>query len=230
MEIEIAVRKHHLPHVFSQACLKAAADIPDEVRPADYQGRVDLRDLPLMTIDGETARDFDDAVYAEKVGRNYRLIVAIADVSHYVRPGDAIDMDAVERTTSVYFPRRVIPMLPEKLSNGICSLNPDVERLCMVCDMVVTYAGNIKEYKFYPAVMRSHARLTYTQVWDWIEGGGDYPHKAQIEPLYKLFQILQKNANSAVRWSLRAQKRRCCLTITAKSSALCRWCVMMPTN
>ncbi|UOO82828.1 ribonuclease R [Uruburuella testudinis] len=192
MEIEIAVRKHHLPHVFSQACLKAAADIPDEVRPADYQGRVDLRDLPLMTIDGETARDFDDAVYAEKVGRNYRLIVAIADVSHYVRPGDAIDMDAVERTTSVYFPRRVIPMLPEKLSNGICSLNPDVERLCMVCDMVVTYAGNIKEYKFYPAVMRSHARLTYTQVWDWIEGGGDYPHKAQIEPLYKLFQILQK--------------------------------------
>jgi ribonuclease R len=92
----------------------------------------------------------------------------------------------------VYFPRRVIPMLPEKLSNGICSLNPDVDRLCMVCDMVVTYAGNMKEYKFYPAVMRSHARLTYTQVWNWIEKGGDYPHKAQIEPLYKLFQILQK--------------------------------------
>ena len=192
MEIEIAVRKHHLPHVFSEACLQEAAKIPDEVRPNDIKGRVDLRDLPLMTIDGETARDFDDAVYAEKIGRNFRLIVAIADVSHYVRPGDAIDTDALERTTSVYFPRRVIPMLPEKLSNGICSLNPDVDRLCMVCDMVVTYAGNIKEYKFYPAVMRSHARLTYTQVWNWIEKGGDYPHKAQIEPLYKLFQILQK--------------------------------------
>ena len=192
MEIEIAVRKHHLPHVFSEACLAEAAKIPDEVRPNDLKGRVDLRDLPLMTIDGETARDFDDAVYAEKIGRNFRLIVAIADVSHYVRPDDAIDTDALERTTSVYFPRRVIPMLPEKLSNGICSLNPDVDRLCMVCDMVVTYAGNIKEYTFYPAVMRSHARLTYTQVWNWIEEGGNYPHKAQIEPLYKLFQILQK--------------------------------------
>ncbi len=194
MEIEIAVRKHHLPHEFSDACLRAAEQIPEHVQPHEIAeaGRVDLRDLPLMTIDGETARDFDDAVYAEKIGRNYRLVVAIADVSHYVQPDDAIDKDAVERTTSVYFPRRVIPMLPESLSNGICSLNPDVERLCMVCDMVITYAGNVKEYKFYPAVMRSHARLTYTQVWNWIEGGGDYPHKVQIEPLYKLFQILQK--------------------------------------
>ncbi|WP_181792161.1 ribonuclease R [Neisseria zoodegmatis] len=191
MEIEIAVRKHQLPHIFSEACLQAAENIPDHVTPQDIKDRVDLRDLPLVTIDGETARDFDDAVYAEKQGRNYRLIVAIADVSHYVRPNDAIDKDAQERATSVYFPRRVIPMLPESLSNGICSLNPDVDRLCMVCDMVVTYAGNIKEYTFYPAVMRSHARLTYTQVWDWIEQGGDYPHKAQIEPLYKLFQILQ---------------------------------------
>ena len=192
MEIEIAVRKHHLPYVFSDACQKAAEQIPDSVRAADYQGRVDLRDLPLVTIDGETARDFDDAVYAEKIGRNYRLVVAIADVSHYVRPDDAIDRDAQERTTSVYFPRRVIPMLPENLSNGICSLNPDVERLCMVCDMVVTYAGNIKEYKFYPAVMRSHARLTYNQAWDWLQGGGSYPHKKQLDTLYKLFQVLQK--------------------------------------
>ncbi|WP_118811772.1 ribonuclease R [Neisseria bergeri] len=192
MEIEIAVRKHHLPHQFSEACAKAAKKIPDHVRKSDLKGRVDLRDLPLVTIDGETARDFDDAVFAEKIGRNYRLVVAIADVSHYVRPDDAIDTDAQERSTSVYFPRRVIPMLPENLSNGICSLNPDVERLCMVCDMVVTYAGNIKEYRFYPAVMRSHARLTYNQVWKWISDDLDHPHKAQIDTLYKLFKILQK--------------------------------------
>ena len=192
MEIEIAVRKHHLPHQFSEACAKAAKKIPDRVRKSDLKGRVDLRDLPLVTIDGETARDFDDAVFAEKIGRNYRLVVAIADVSHYVRPDDAIDTDAQERSTSVYFPRRVIPMLPENLSNGICSLNPDVERLCMVCDMVITYAGNIKEYRFYPAVMRSHARLTYNQVWDWISDDLDHPHKAQIDTLYKLFKILQK--------------------------------------
>ncbi len=192
MEIEIAVRKHHLPHQFSEACAKAAKKIPNHVRKSDLKGRVDLRDLPLVTIDGETARDFDDAVFAEKVGRNYRLVVAIADVSHYVRPDDAIDTDAQERSTSVYFPRRVIPMLPENLSNGICSLNPNVERLCMVCDMVITYAGNIKEYCFYPAVMRSHARLTYNQVWDWISDGLDHPHKTQIDTLYKLFKILQK--------------------------------------
>ena len=192
MEIEIAVRKHHLPHQFSEACAKAAKKIPDHVRKSDLKDRVDLRDLPLVTIDGETARDFDDAVFAEKIGRNYRLVVAIADVSHYVRPDDAIDTDAQERSTSVYFPRRVIPMLPENLSNGICSLNPDVERLCMVCDMIITYAGNIKEYRFYPAVMRSHARLTYNQVWDWISDDLDHPHKAQIDTLYKLFKILQK--------------------------------------
>lgn len=192
MEIEIAVRKHHLPHQFSEACAKAAKKIPDHVRKSDLKGRVDLHDLPLVTIDGETARDFDDAVFAEKIGRNYRLVVAIADVSHYVRPDDAIDTDAQERSTSVYFPRRVIPMLPENLSNGICSLNPNVERLCMVCDMVITYAGNIKEYRFYPAVMRSHARLTYNQVWKWLSDGIGHPFKAQIDTLYKLFKILQK--------------------------------------
>ena len=191
MEIEIAVRKHRLPHEFSDGCLRAAAKIPENVRPSDRKGRENLRDLPLLTIDGETARDFDDAVFAEKIGRNYRLVVAIADVSHYVRPDDAIDKDAYQRATSVYFPRRVIPMLPESLSNGICSLNPDVERLCMVCDMTITYAGNVKEYRFYPAVMRSHARLTYTQVWQWLEGGGEYPHKEQLETLHKLFHILQ---------------------------------------
>ena len=192
MEIEIAVRKHHLPHIFSEGCLKQAAKIPTSVHKSDFKGRTDLRDLPLVTIDGETARDFDDAVYAEKQGRNFRLVVAIADVSHYVHPGDGIDTDAIERATSVYFPRRVIPMLPENLSNGICSLNPDVERLCMVCDMVVTYAGNIKSFEFYPAVMRSHARLTYTEVWDWIANGSTNPLKPQIDTLYKLYQVLLK--------------------------------------
>ena len=192
MEIEIAVRKHRLPHEFSENCVQAAAKIPEKVRPADRKGREDLRDLPLVTIDGESSRDFDDAVYAEKQGRNYRLIVAIADVSHYVRPHDAIDSDARERATSVYFPRRVIPMLPESLSNGICSLNPDVERLCMVCDMTITYAGNVKEYRFYPAVMRSHGRLTYNQVWDWLESGADNPHRKNLDTLYALFKILHK--------------------------------------
>ena len=192
MEIEIAVRKHHLPHEFSENCVQAAAKIPEKVRPADRKGREDLRDLPLVTIDGESSRDFDDAVYAEKHGRNYRLIVAIADVSHYVRLHDAIDSDARERATSVYFPRRVIPMLPESLSNGICSLNPDVERLCMVCDMTITYAGNVKSYRFYPAVMRSHGRLTYNQVWDWLESGADNPHRKNLDTLYALYQVLHK--------------------------------------
>ena len=192
MEIEIAVRQHYLPHQFSTACEKAAAKIPSAVCKTDLKGREDLRDLPLVTIDGESSRDFDDAVYAEKQGRNFRLVVAIADVSHYVKPKDAIDADALDRATSVYFPRRVIPMLPESLSNGICSLNPDVDRLCMVCDMVFTYAGNLKSYRFYPAVMRSHARLTYTQVWDWIENGSDNPLKPHIDTLYKLYQILLK--------------------------------------
>ncbi|PIT20151.1 ribonuclease R [Snodgrassella communis] len=193
MEIEIAVRKHHLPYQFSRECLAQAAKIPDHVTAAERKNRVDLRELPLITIDGETARDFDDAVYAEKIGRNYRLVVAIADVSHYVHPDDAIDHDALERATSVYFPRRVIPMLPENLSNGICSLNPNMERLCLVCDMVITYAGNIKSYEFYPAIMRSHARLTYTQAWDWISNDQfDDPMKTHVLSLYRLYQILLK--------------------------------------
>ena len=193
MEIEIALRKHKLPYEFSAGCLQAVAKIPDTVRAADRKNRVDLRDLPLVTIDGETSRDFDDAVYAEKIGRNYRLVVAIAVVSHYVRPDDAIDTDAKERATSVYFPRRVIPMLPEALSNGICSLNPNVERLCMVCDMTITYAGNVKSYEFYPAVMKSHGRLTYNQVWDWLENSVNNEYKSSLHTLYKLFQVLQKN-------------------------------------
>ena len=172
MEIEIAVRKYEVPHRFSPETLAQTAALPDHVRPVDKRHRVDLTDVPLVTIDGEDARDFDDAVYCEphKSGRGknafegWRLIVAIADVSHYVKPGEALDDDAYERATSVYFPRRVIPMLPEKLSNGLCSLNPETERLSMVCDMLVSTAGEITAYQFYPAVIRSHARLTYTEV------------------------------------------------------------------
>ena len=168
MEIEIAVRKYGVPHEFSDACIALSRTLPDKVRPQDKRNRVDLTDVPLVTIDGEDARDFDDAVYCEqaKVGRGkgWRLLVAIADVSNYVETGSAIDVDAYERATSVYFPRRVIPMLPEKLSNGLCSLNPEVERLCMVCDMLINASGEIFAYQFYPAVMWSHARFTYTEV------------------------------------------------------------------
>ena len=168
MEIEIAVRKYGVPHEFSDACLAMARGLPDKVRPQDKKDRVDLTDVPLVTIDGEDARDFDDAVYCEPTkvgkGKGWRLLVAIADVSNYVETGSAIDVDAYDRATSVYFPRRVIPMLPEKLSNGLCSLNPDVERLCMVCDMMINASGDVEAYQFYPAVMFSHARFTYTEV------------------------------------------------------------------
>ncbi|MDH4449516.1 MAG: ribonuclease R [Rhodoferax sp.] len=171
MEIEIAVRKFSVPHQFSDACLALSKTLPEHVRAEDKSHRVDLTDLALITIDGEDARDFDDAVYCEpavqgrgkQAHKGWRLLVAIADVSHYVETGNAIDVDAYDRATSVYFPRRVIPMLPEKLSNGLCSLNPGVERLCMVCDMFVTEEGEVTAYQFYPAVMWSHARLTYTE-------------------------------------------------------------------
>jgi len=168
MEIDIAVRKYGVPHAFSDAAIAAARALPDKVRKTDLKQRVDLRDVALVTIDGQDARDFDDAVYCEpaRVGRSkgWRLLVAIADVSHYVQTGEPIDVDAYDRATSVYFPRRVIPMLPEKLSNGLCSLNPDVDRLCMVCDMLITAKGEIHAYQFYPAVMHSHARFTYAEV------------------------------------------------------------------
>ncbi len=172
MEIEIAVRKYSVPHEFSQACVALARSLPDTVRPQDKKRRVDLTDVPLVTIDGEDARDFDDAVYCEPVrigkgksaAQGWRVLVAIADVSHYVETGSSIDVDAYDRATSVYFPRRVIPMLPEKLSNGLCSLNPEVERLCMVCDMMVSEDGEVSAYQFYPAVMWSHARFTYNEV------------------------------------------------------------------
>ena len=171
MEIEIAVRKYEVPHLFSEATLAQAAALPEKIRAIDRKGRIDLTDVALVTIDGEDARDFDDAVYCEparigkvKADNGWRLIVAIADVSHYVKPGEPLDGDAYERATSVYFPRRVIPMLPEKLSNGLCSLNPNVERLAMVADMLVTASGELHAYQFYPAIICSHARFTYTEV------------------------------------------------------------------
>ncbi|WP_413816696.1 ribonuclease R [Piscinibacter gummiphilus] len=172
MEIEIAVRKYEVPHRFSPETLAQTASLPEKVRPADKRDRIDLTDVPLVTIDGEDARDFDDAVYCEpaKHGRGksafdgWRLVVAIADVSHYVKPGEPLDDDAYERATSVYFPRRVIPMLPEKLSNGLCSLNPNEDRLSMVCDMLITKEGEIHAYQFFPAVICSHARFTYNEV------------------------------------------------------------------
>ncbi|MBG6074493.1 ribonuclease R [Polaromonas sp. CG_9.11] len=202
MEIEIAVRKYGVPHIFSDNALALARVLPDAVRPIDKQHRVDLTDITLVTIDGEDARDFDDAVYCEpvKVGRSkgWRLLVAIADVSHYVETGSAIDIDAYDRATSVYFPRRVIPMLPEKLSNGLCSLNPHVERLCMVCDMLVNAKGEVHAYQFYPAVMLSQARLTYNEVAAILSNtrGPEAQHRKEIVPhllhLHEVYQALLK--------------------------------------
>ncbi|MFM2426633.1 MAG: ribonuclease, partial [Pseudomonadota bacterium] len=196
MEIEIAVRKYGVPYEFSDACLGMARGLPDKVRAQDKKDRIDLTDVPLVTIDGEDARDFDDAVYCEPAkvgkGKGWRLLVAIADVSNYVETGSAIDVDAYERATSVYFPRRVIPMLPEKLSNGLCSLNPDVERLCMVCDMLITAGGDIEAYQFYPAVMFSHARFTYTEVAAILSntrGPEAAKRKARIDDLMNLHDV-----------------------------------------
>src|SRR5260221_1500756 len=192
MEIEIALRKFDLPNAFWKQALALAKAMPEEVRAEDGKNRKDLRRLPFVTIDGETARDFDDAVHAVREGKGFRLRVAIADVSHYVRHGDALDADARERGTSVYFPRRVIPMLPEKLSNGLCSLNPKVDRLAMVCDMAITPAGKVARYEFYAAVFRSHARLTYTKVWDLISSGSP---GLEIQNLYDVYKALSQERN-----------------------------------
>jgi ribonuclease R len=185
MEIEIALRKHRLPYAFAPDAEREADQFAPTVEENDYRGRTDLRSLALVTIDGESARDFDDAVYCEPLGERqdaeagrarssgFRLVVAIADVSHYVRHGGALDRDAQLRGNSVYFPRRVIPMLPEALSNGLCSINPEVDRLCVVCDMAIGARGRIESYTFYPAVMRSRARLTYTRVAAFLAGERD---------------------------------------------------------
>jgi len=194
MEIEIALRKHDLPYEFPVDVKKQAKAIAPVVSADDWTGREDIRKLPLVTIDSETARDFDDAVYCTPEKGGYRLVVAIADVSHYVKTGSALDREAIMRGNSVYFPRRVIPMLPEELSNGLCSLNPKVDRLCMVCDMHISTSGDIERYRFYPSVMHSQARLTYTQVAAMLaEPDGDLarenssvlPHLEHLHDLYK---------------------------------------------
>ncbi len=168
MEIDVAIRSHHIPHIFSKEAIQQSNTLPNEVAEKDKQGRVDLRHLPFVTIDGEDAKDFDDAVYCEPNKRTggHRLYVAIADVSHYVKPNSALDKEAQERGNSVYFPEHVIPMLPETLSNGLCSLNPLVDRLVLVCEMTISQAGRISGYRFMQAVIHSHARLTYNIVWD----------------------------------------------------------------
>jgi ribonuclease R len=202
--VEAAIHGHGLPHEFSPAVLAEASAVPLTVDAATAAARVDLRATPLVTIDGEDAKDFDDAVWCEPNKAGFRLIVAIADVSHYVRPETALDEEAQERATSVYFPGFVVPMLPETLSNGICSLNPKVDRLCFVCDMQVGRDGAVTRSTFYEAVMRSHARLTYSQVWkalapeQALEGEGEEARAQigslmpQIERLYQLFQLLAK--------------------------------------
>lgn len=195
--VEMAIASYDLPREWSPQVLRDAAEVEPEVTAAERDGRIDLRKLPLVTIDGADARDFDDAVYAEpKRGGGWRLIVAIADVSHYVKPGTALDTEARERSTSTYFPGFVVPMLPETLSNGICSLNPKVERLCMVCDMQVSAEGEVTRSKFYDAVMRSHARLTYDKVWQ-VVGLNDPEARQevvdvlpQLEHLHALYQAM----------------------------------------
>lgn len=200
--IETTLLNYDIPSEFSQAALDQANSY-QEPSKKELAGRVDLRDIALITIDGEDARDFDDAVFAEKrSGGNYRVLVAIADVSHYVTPNSPLDHDAFERGTSVYFPHRVIPMLPEVLSNGLCSLNPDVDRLCMVADIKVSRAGNVTGYDFYSAVMHSQARLTYNQVNAYFDNPkddsipksltGNKAVKKSVDTLHQLYELLLK--------------------------------------
>jgi len=198
MEIEIATHEFGIPHVWPAAVINESKKFGEEVKGDDHPQRRDIRQLPLVTIDGEDARDFDDAVFCEPNEQGYRLIVAIADVSHYVKKSSALDEEAFQRGNSVYFPRQVIPMLPEVLSNGLCSLNPDVDRLCMVCDMQFSKEGIRTQFEFYPAVMHSHARLTYTQVAAYLKQNADnnkvLPEDQQItkslhEPINHLFKL-----------------------------------------
>ncbi|MDH5786055.1 MAG: VacB/RNase II family 3'-5' exoribonuclease, partial [Chromatiales bacterium] len=198
LEIDVAIRAHDLPMEWSPLVEEMVKGLPTDVPEEAKEGRTDLRQMPLVTIDGEDSMDFDDAVYCEPNEGGWRLVVAIADVSHYVQPGTPLDAEARERGNSCYFPGRVLPMLPEELSNGLCSINPDVDRLCMVCDMDIGKRGKLQEYRFYPAVMRSHARMTYTKVaaivvdrdaalcrqYDQVR-----PH---LENLYALYKVLHK--------------------------------------
>ncbi|MEQ1558027.1 MAG: ribonuclease R [Methyloglobulus sp.] len=198
MEIEMALRSHDLPHVWPDELLEEIKALTPEVPESAKQDRTDLRLTPLVTIDGEDARDFDDAVYCQKTPKGWNLLVAIADVSHYVKVGTALDKEAQKRSTSVYFPEQVIPMLPEILSNGLCSLNPEVDRLCMVCELVIDQTGKVTKSRFFEAVMRSHARLTYTEVAKILVDGDPkltaqykilLPHLNQLYDLYKVMRV-----------------------------------------
>ena len=199
MEIDIALRSHDLPHVWPAEVLAATDKLSDEVLEADKKGRVDLRNMPLVTIDGEDSRDFDDAVYCEQDNNgNWLLSVAIADVSHYVGIGTDLDKEAWNRATSVYFPAEVIPMLPEKISNGLCSLNPAVDRLCMVCKATIDSNGEVIKYGFKSAVMHSSARLTYTSMAAMVVDHDQALRKEHaniinhLDDLYKLYKVLKK--------------------------------------
>lgn len=199
MEIDTAIHAFGIPNEWPESLLAELATIPDEVTETDIEGRKDVRHLPLVTIDGDDSRDFDDAVYAKRRKAGWRLVVAIADVSHYVKPGSELDKEAYKRGNSVYFPQRVIPMLPEKLSNELCSLNPHVDRLCMVCDMYISEEGQLERTQFYQAVMNSKARLTYNQVHDMLANQQSEhrqtfaPMVEHIEALNELYQVLAKS-------------------------------------
>jgi len=199
LEIEVAIRAHELPSVWPEGVLEAIAVLDEAVPEPAKENRVDLRETPLVTIDGEDARDFDDAVYCKRTAKGWRLLVAIADVSHYVAPDASLDEEAVNRGTSVYFPERVIPMLPEVLSNGLCSINPNEDRLCMVCELYVSKEGQVYRARFFEGVMRSHARLTYTEVAGILvdkkrvlrkKYSALVPH---LEDLYALYQVLRQS-------------------------------------
>ncbi|MGZ5059248.1 MAG: ribonuclease R [Methylobacter sp.] len=197
MEIDMAIRSHGLPNQWPDELLEEIKPLKNEVPESAKENRTDLRKIPLVTIDGEDARDFDDAVYCQKTPKGWKLLVAIADVSHYVQINSELDKEAQKRSTSVYFPERVIPMLPEILSNGLCSLNPQVDRLCMVCELLINEQGQVTRSRFFDAVMSSHARLTYTEVAKMLVDGDKklaekyktlMPH---LQELYALYQVMR---------------------------------------
>jgi len=202
METEVSIRSHEIPFKWPDEALEQGAALGGRVTASDKQGREDLRKLALVTIDGADAKDFDDAVYCERAGAGWRLLVAIADVSHYVRPESALDEEATKRATSVYFPRKVVPMLPETLSNGLCSLNPKVDRLCMVCEMHVNEIGEITVSRFFEGLMRSHARLIYDEVADALSG-----EPQTVARLHGLMPRL-KDLEDVFRALLAARRRR----------------------
>jgi len=197
MEIDIAIRAFEIPHLWPDAVDRQAASIPIEVPEEAKKGRKDFRNTPLVTIDGEDARDFDDAVYCSRTPKGWRLLVAIADVSHYVEPDSALDREAIVRGNSVYFPGHVVPMLPESLSNGLCSLNPDVDRLCMVCEMQINESGQVTSSRFHKGVMRSAARMIYNQVGDALDGKMDAlppiykKYLPELQELHALYEVLR---------------------------------------